>query len=279
MLLGYIHWSPNPEIVNIFGISIRYYGVLFIGSYALCIYILRWVFRRENIPIENLDKLSLYGLIGVIAGARLGHCFFYWPSYYLANPLEIFLPFTYSSEAGFKFTGYQGLASHGGVVGLMVAMFFYCRKTKHALLDTFDLIAVVGALVAMSVRIANLINSEILGIPTDKSWAFVFEQVDNIPRHPVQIYEGLSYFLIFLIMVFVYTKYRKHLKNGFLSGLVLVLIFSARFVIEFYKETQTPFEENMILYMGQILSIPYILLGTGFMIYGWRKTQKQNLSK
>lgn len=274
MVLNYIHWNPNPEIINIFGISIRYYGLLFVSGLILCLVILKWIFKQEGIPAENLEKLSVYGIIGILAGARLGHCLFYEPSYYLSHPLEMILPVKFPEGGGIKFTGYQGLASHGGALGLILALILYSRKTKHSILDTIDLIAVVAGLGSAFIRLANLMNSEIIGMPSDKPWAFVFERVDKIPRHPAQLYEALCYFLIFAITFFLYKTKRKYLKNGAFFGLTLVLIFTARFFIEFVKERQVAFEEGMKLDMGQLLSIPYILIGIGFMIYGMRKTNR-----
>ena len=274
MILNYIHWNPDPEIITIFGIPIRYYGLLFVTGLIICVYILRWIFKKENIPSENLEKLSVYGMIGIFAGARLGHCLFYEPNYYLSHPLEMILPIKLLNGGEIKFIGYQGLASHGGALGLIVALIFYSRKTKHSIIDTLDLIAVVAGLGGGFIRLANLMNSEIIGMPTSKPWAFIFERVDNIPRHPTQLYEALAYFLIFGITFTLYRTKRKYLKNGFFFGSALILIFTARFFIEFIKERQVPFEENMKLDMGQLLSFPYIIIGIGFIIYGINKTRK-----
>jgi phosphatidylglycerol---prolipoprotein diacylglyceryl transferase len=274
MILNYIHWNPDPEIINIFGFSLRYYGILFVGGLILCIYILGWIFKRENIPSENLDKLSIYGMIGIVVGARLGHCLFYEPSYYLLHPLEMILPITFPPEGGIKLTGYQGLASHGGVLGLLIALYFYSRRTKHSMIDTIDLIAVVSGLSFGFIRLGNFMNSEIIGMQTTKPWGVIFERVDNIPRHPAQLYEAISYFIIFAAMMILYKKRRDRFKNGFFFGLGSVLFFMARFVIEFVKEDQVGFEEGMTLNMGQLLSIPFILVGIGFMIYGLWKTKK-----
>jgi prolipoprotein diacylglyceryl transferase len=273
MILNYIHWNPDPEIVNIFGISIRYYGLLFVGGLILCIYILRWIFKRENIPSENLEKLSIYGMIGILAGARLGHCLFYEPSYYLSHPLEMILPITFPPDGGVKFTGYQGLASHGGILGLLIALFFYSRKTKHSMIDTIDLIAVVAGLSFGFIRLGNFMNSEIIGIPTTLPWGVIFEKVDYIPRHPAQLYEAVSYLTIFATMMILYKKMRDRLKNGFFFGLGSVLYFTARFLIEFVKENQVGFEDKMTLNMGQLLSLPFTLVGIGFIIYGLRRTK------
>jgi len=272
MIPYFIHWGPDPEIVNIFGISVRYYGVLFVGGLILCLWVLGWIFKKENIPSQNLEKLSIYGMIGILAGARLGHCLFYEPSYYLSHPLEMILPVTFPGNGGIKFTGYQGLASHGGALGLLVALFFYSRKTRHSMIDAFDLISVVTPLEYGFIRLGNFMNSEILGIPTTKPWGVIFDRVDPIPRHPAQLYEAVSYFIIFVFMLILYKKKRVRLKNGFLFGLVLVLCSTARFMIEFLKENQVGFEEGMKLNMGQLLSLPYIAAGAGFLIYGLIRT-------
>lgn len=277
MMLNYIHWNPDPEIINVFGISIRYYGLLFVTGLIICLYILGWIFKNENIPSANLEKLSMYGIIGILAGARLGHCLFYEPGYYLAHPLEMILPVKFIN-GGITFTGYQGLASHGGALGLIIALIFYSRKTKNAIIDTLDLIAVVAGIGSGFIRLANLMNSEIIGMQTSKPWGFIFERVDNIPRHPAQLYEALTYFLIAGITITLYRTKREYLKNGFFFGLTLALIFTARFFIEFIKERQVEFEENMKLDMGQLLSIPYIIIGIGFIIYGIQKTKKNESS-
>jgi prolipoprotein diacylglyceryl transferase len=274
MILNYINWNVDPEIINVFGISIRYYGLLFVTGLLLCIYILGWIFRMENIPQDHLEKLAIYGTIGIFVGARLGHCLFYEPSYYLAHPLEIILPIQPQPGGGYKFSGYQGLASHGGALGFLVAVYFYSRKTKHSMIDTIDLIAVVVALEFGFIRLGNFMNSEIIGIPTTKPWSVIFERVDNVPRHPAQLYEAISYFIIFTIMMILYKKMRDRLKNGFFFGLVVVLCFTARFIIEFVKENQVGFEDGMTFNMGQLLSLPYIVVGIGFIIYGLTQTKK-----
>ena len=274
MIVNYIHWNIDPEIINIFDISIRYYGILFVGGLVLCMFILKEIFKKEGISLNKLEKLSIYGIIGIFAGARLAHCLFYEPSYYLSHPLEIILPIQPTVDGGYKFTGYQGLASHGGVLGLIIALIIYARKTKESIIKTIDLIAIVAGLGACFIRIANLMNSEIIGIPTNVPWAFIFERVDSLPRHPAQLYEAIAYLLIFGLMLYLYKTKWENLKNGFFFGLVITLIFVSRFFIEFIKEKQVPFEEQMKLDMGQLLSIPFIVLGIGFIIHGLVKTKK-----
>ena len=275
MTIDYINWNIDPEIINLFGISLRYYGVLFVSGLVLCVYILTWIFKTEDIPLANLDKLTIYGIIGILVGARLGHCLFYEPSYYLSHPLEMILPISFPPDGGIKFIGYQGLASHGGVLGLLIALYFYSRKTKQSMIDIIDLIAVVAGLGFGFIRLGNFMNSEIIGIPTIQPWGVIFERVDNVPRHPAQLYEAIFYFTIFAIMMILYKKLRYRLKNGFFFGLATVLFVTARFIIEFVKENQVGFEDAMTLNMGQLLSIPFIILGIGFIIYGLKKTKKE----
>lgn len=279
MILNYMHWNPDPEIINIFGFSLRYYSILFVGGLIICIYFLGRIYKRENIPSEHLEKLSIYGMIGIVVGARLGHCLFYEPSYYLSHPLEMILPITILSDGGIKFTGYQGLASHGGVLGVLIALYFYSRKTKHRMIDTLDLIAVAAGVLFGFIRLGNFMNSEIIGMPTTKPWGVIFKQVDNVPRHPAQLYEAISYFIIFMIMIILYKKMRNRVSSGFLFGTGTVLFFAARFLIEFVKENQVGFEEGMAFNMGQLLSIPFIIVGIGFMIYGLRKKRSSAHNK
>jgi phosphatidylglycerol---prolipoprotein diacylglyceryl transferase len=277
MTLNIINWNVDPVLINVFGISIRYYGLFFVSGLVICSYILSRLYKRDNLPAEHLEKLTIYGIIGILAGARLGHCLFYEPSYYLSHPLEMILPVTFLPGGGIKFIGYQGLASHGGVLGLLIAIYFYSRKTKHSMIDTFDLIAVVSGLSFGFIRLGNFMNSEIIGIPTTKPWAVIFERVDNIPRHPAQLYEAVSYFVIFTLMMILYSKFRDRLRNGFLFGLATVLFFTARILIEFVKENQVGFEDKLTLNMGQLLSLPYIAVGIGFIIYGLIKTKRSAL--
>ncbi len=270
----FIHWNIDPEIINILGFSLRYYGVLFAGGIVLCLHILKLIFKKEEIPSDKLDTLTIYGIIGIFVGARLGHCLFYDPSYYWSHPLEMFLPIQLSSEGQYKFTGYQGLASHGGALGLMIALIAYSKKTGESLLTTVDLIAVVAPLGSCFIRLGNLMNSEMIGTPTHVPWAFIFDREDHLPRHPAQLYEAVSYLAIFGLMFYLYHTKRQKFQNGFFFGLSITLIFIARFFIEFIKKRQVPFEEQMAFDMGQLLSIPFILVGLGFVIYGLRKTRK-----
>ncbi len=278
MTINYIHWNVDPEIFNLFGISLRYYGTLFVGGLILCMVVLHWIFKNENIPLAHLEKLSIYGMIGIFVGARLGHCLFYEPSYFLSHPLEIILPIQPTADGGYKLAGFQGLASHGGILGLLIALYIYSRKTKQSMIGTIDLIAVVTGLGFGFIRLGNFMNSEIIGIPTTKPWGVIFERIDNLPRHPAQLYEAISYFIIFAIMIILYKKMSAKLKNGFFFGFATVLFCIARFIIEFVKEDQVGFENGMTFNMGQLLSLPYIAMGVGFIIYGLIKTKNNKPS-
>lgn len=273
MNTAFVHWNIDPEIISIMGFPLRYYGILFAGGILVCFFILTWIFKRENISSDKLDTLTIYGLIGILVGARLGHCLFYDSSYYLSHPLEILLPFQLNESGEYTFTGYQGLASHGGIAGLIVALILYSKRTHESIVNTIDLISVVAPLGGVFIRLANLMNSEMIGLPTDVPWAFIFIREDNLPRHPAQLYEAISYLAIFSLLLYLYKTRRDRLRNGFFFGLAISLTFIARFLIEFVKERQVAFEEQMYLDMGQILSIPFIAVGLGFMIYGLLTTR------
>ena len=260
-MLLFIEWNVDPTIIK--GFSLGYYNLLFVGGIFLSAYIIKKIFNKENIPESNYYTLFWYCFFGIVIGARLGHCLFYEPEYYLHHPLEMILPISFENGK-IAFTGFRGLASHGGTIGLMIALFLFNRKTKMNLVKTLDYIAIVAPLGSGFIRLGNLMNSEIIGKETDVPWAFIFERVDFVPRHPAQLYEAIAYLCFFALMIYLYKKKRKTLKPGFLFGLVLTLIFTFRFFIEFLKERQADFESNLFLDMGQLLSIPFVLLGLYF---------------
>ena len=185
-----IHWNPDPELFNLFGISIRYYGLLWVIGLAFAYFIVQKEYRDRRIGDDKFEPLFFYCFFGILIGARLGHCLFYQPDYYLHHFWEMILPVKFLPDGGWKFTGYEGLASHGGTLGLIIALWLYCRKTKMHYMDVLDMIAVATPITACCIRLANLMNSEIIGRPTDVPWAFVFERVDMVPRHPAQFYEA-----------------------------------------------------------------------------------------
>jgi len=271
MILSHIHWNIDPEIFKIFGISLQYYGILFVGGLILAGYFLKMLYTDNKIPLEYLEKLIWFCFFGIFIGARLGHCLFYEPEYYLANPLEMILPIGPDPSGGYKFIGYRGLASHGGAIGLTIAIICYSLKTKHNAIRTLDFIAIVTPVAACCIRLANLMNSEIIGRPTDVPWAFIFERIDNIPRHPAQLYEAIAYLIMFFINIYLYKRTKLLQNKGFFFGLTITMIFGFRFFVEFIKEREIEFENLKNLDMGQMLSIPFVIAGIGFMIYSLSK--------
>ena len=271
-----INWNPDPELFNLFGsFPIRYYGLLWgIGIVLSCIIVQRQ-YRDRKISEDKFTPLFFYCVIGITLGARLGHCIFYDWSYYQNHLIEMILPIRQFPGEGWKWIGYKGLASHGGTLGLIIALWLYCRKTKMHYMDVLDMIAVATPICACCIRLANLMTSEIIGKPTDMPWAFVFEQVDMLPRHPAQLYEAIAYFIFFLGMIYLYKKsdHGQKLHRGFFFGLCLTEIFVFRFFVEFLKENQVDFENTMTLNMGQWLSVPFVIIGIYFMLFYGKNKQ------
>lgn len=265
MIATLIHWNLSPEITRLFGVfPIRYYGLLFAIGIAAAYYVVARIYQKENIPVEKLERLALYIVLGTFIGARLGHFLFYQPAYFWKAPIEIVLPIA-KIDGAYRFVGYGGLASHGGALGILIAIILYCRKTKLSFLWVADRLAVVFPLTSAFIRMGNFMNSEIVGKPTGGDYGVIFQQLDNLPRHPTQLYEAASYLVIFAVMIFLYRSNRR--SNGFMFGVFLLLSFSARFCIEFFKEEQVAFEQGMTLNMGQWLSIPFILVGIALIRY------------
>lgn len=245
-----IPWDVNPEIFRIGSFAVRWYGLLFASSFLFGYIILNRVFKNENLKQEVLDRLTVYMAVGVVIGARLGHCFFYEPSYYLSNPIEILKIWQ------------GGLASHGAAIGILIALWLFVRKEKKDYTWVIDRIAIVVALSGFFIRMGNLMNSEIYGVETNLPWGFVFlRNGESAPKHPTQIYEGLAYLLIFFLLHKLYWRKKGEHIQGLLISLLMILVFTARFFIEFLKEDQVAFESTMKLNMGQWLSIPFVLAG------------------
>ena len=260
----YINWDIDPVIFSIGPVKIQYYGLIFVTGLVLCYYIICHIFKKENIYTPDaMDKLFIYGVLGIFIGARLGHCLFYDFEYFSSHILEIFIPFRENAEGVYEFIGYKGLASHGGAIGLFIAMLLYSRKVHIPFSKVIDIIAILAPLGGAFIRISNLMNSEIIGRPTNLPWAFIFRQVDDLPRHPSQLYESLCYFLIFLVSYLLYKYKRDVFKIGsyFYFGLCIFAIFIVRFLLEFTKENQSYFEDSLFFNMGQLLSIPFVLVG------------------
>ena len=257
---GFINWNVSPEIFSIGGFSVRWYGVLFASSFFFGYFILLRMFKKEGIPVRVLDELTTWMIVGTIVGARLGHCLFYEPEFYLKNPLKILMVWE------------GGLASHGAAIGIIVTLYLFARFRKLPFLWVIDRIVIVVALSGLLIRLGNLMNSEIYGIPTQLPWGFRFlrssvpaEILD--PRHPTQLYEGLSYLGIFLYLWWYYYHKNGKPAPGYLFGMFLALIFGVRILIEFVKEPQVGFERNMILNLGQSLSIPFVLIGIALVLW------------
>ncbi|MGE3973261.1 MAG: prolipoprotein diacylglyceryl transferase [Bdellovibrionales bacterium] len=251
-----LHWGPSPEIFSLGPLSIRWYGLLFASGFMIGYRIMDKVFRREGYNREHLDHLLLYLILGTTIGARLGHCLFYEPEIYLRDPLRILAIWE------------GGLASHGGTLGNFFSLWLFVRRFKE-----FDYIWLIDrlsypiALVSCFIRLGNVMNSEILGKPTNSSWGVVFDHVDSIPRYPAQLFEAIIYLLTFFLMRYLYDKTKAWQYRGRMFGIFFCCIFGSRFFIELVKENQVPFENALPLNMGQLLSIPFVLLGIGFIIY------------
>ncbi|MFZ2283543.1 MAG: prolipoprotein diacylglyceryl transferase [Lutibacter sp.] len=263
-------WNVDPVIYWITDtFPLKYYGILFATGLMLGYLIVKKIYQKENIPVENLEKLSTYIVIGTLLGARLGHCFFYDFSYYSHNLIEILLPIKRIGDT-YKFIGFQGLASHGGAIGVLTAIIIYSRKYKTNLLWILDRVAIAVPVAGAFIRLGNFMNSEIYGKPTNGNWGVIFQKDDLIPRHPTQLYEASAYFLIFGILILLYKSKKITKPNGLIFGVFLTLLFTARFMIEFFKENQVNFENEMTINMGQVLSIPFIVTGLA-LIYIKRK--------
>ena len=270
-LLAYIVWDPDTVAFHIGSYGIHWYALWWIIGLVGAYFMVRWLYKDQKLRDEDFDPLFIYCFFGIIIGARLGHCLFYEPDYFLSSGkhiVEMFLPIRFMEGGGWKFIGYQGLASHGGTLGLMIALWLYWRKTHLNLWQVLDDIAIATPITACCIRLGNLWNSEIIGKVTDVPWAFIFERIDQVPRHPGQLYESIAYFLFFFVGWYFYRQGKKKAGSGFFFGLCLTLIFTFRFFIEFTKDIQEPFEAGMPLDMGQILSIPFIILGLACMFGG-----------
>ena len=244
-----IQWNADPILFSVGFFSLRWYSLGFLASFMLGFWFTKKRFLEKNYSLEALDAGFISIILGTIVGARLGHCLFYEPEIYLRQPWRI--PMVWEG----------GLASHGALIGIVLAMFFFTRKYKIPFVWILDTVATPIAFAGGFIRLGNLMNSEIVGNPTDVPWAFVFQRVDNLPRHPTQIYEAMAYFIIGAVMVLLGRSVKLRNQSGFLFGMFLIMVFGFRFGIEFLKRSQVNFENNLPLDMGQILSIPAVLVG------------------
>lgn len=254
-----IHWNVDPVFLHIGSFELRYYSLGFVCAFAFSYLVLYHIFKREKVDTGYLDQLTVYVFLGILIGARLGHCFFYQPDYFLtsAHWYEIVWPFSNG-----HFTGFQGLASHGAAIGVLTALYFYWHRTRMNLWWVLDRLIIVVSLGGAFVRLGNLFNSEIYGVATDMPWGMVFERNgETVAKHPTQLYESLSYFLIFGGCLWRYCHTKGMFKAGSMFGWWAVALFGVRFLIEFIKNDQVDFEAGMTLNMGQILSLPFIFGG------------------
>ncbi|MFP4620244.1 MAG: prolipoprotein diacylglyceryl transferase [Bacteroidales bacterium] len=255
-----VTWNVDPEMISLENVpilgelTIRYYGLLFAAGFVFGYLLFMRIFKNEGISIEVLDRLTLYMVIGTVLGARLGHVFFYQPDYYLSHPHEIL------------YIWQGGLASHGAAIGILIALYLFVRKEKKPYIWILDRMSIAVALAGFFIRMGNLMNSEIYGTETELPWGFIFVRNNEVvPKHPTQIYEALAYLAIFIILSWLYFRNKGKFRPGLLFSLFMILIFTARFLIEFVKEVQVPFEQTMALNMGQWLSLPFIILGIIFL--------------
>jgi len=287
-LLNYILWDPDliafklGPIPLLGTIAVRWYGLLWVIGLTLAYLVVKRLYKEQKIKDEYFDPLFIYCFLGILIGARLGHCIFYEPDYFLTSGkglIEMILPIRMGDDGswlgqtfGFHIIGYAGLASHGGTLGLMIALWMYVRKTKLGIWTVLDNIAIATGTTACFIRLGNLMNSEIIGKITDVPWAFIFERVDAVPRHPGQLYEAIAYAILFVIMWQLHKKMPEKIGTGWYFGFCLTYIFTFLFFIEYTKEIQEAFEASLPIDMGQILSIPFIILGAYCMIRAKKKT-------
>lgn len=264
----FVTWDVDPNLISLENVpiigelTIRYYGVLFAAAFVFGYLLFMRIFKTEGISIEVLDRLTLYMVIGTVVGARLGHVFFYQSDYYLSHPHEIL------------YIWHGGLASHGAAIGILIALYLFVRKEKKPYIWILDRMSIAVALAGFFIRMGNLMNSEIYGVQTDLPWGFVFVRNNEIlPKHPTQIYEALAYLAIFFVLYRLYFKNKGKFRPGLLFSLFMILVFTARFLIEFIKEVQVPFEQGMALNMGQWLSLPFIILGV-VLLYRTKKRSR-----
>ncbi|MBP5690845.1 MAG: prolipoprotein diacylglyceryl transferase [Bacteroidaceae bacterium] len=268
-------WDPDIEMSRLLGLPIRYYSLMWVLGLLAAYLLVKRFYKDRGIKPDVFEPLFLYCFLGILIGARLGHCLFYEPEYYLSSGkhfIEMLLPIHFMPKGGWKLVGYSGLASHGGTIGIIIGMILYCRKYKVKVLECIDMVCVATPLTAACIRLGNLMNSEIVGKPTGTDWGFIFVQNgEDFARHPAQLYEAIAYIIIFVIILLIYRKHKQLVGSGFYFGFCIATIFTFRFFIEFCKEVQVDFEQGMTFDMGQLLSIPFIIAGIWLMLHSRKK--------
>ena len=273
--LLYIVWNPSEVIFHLGSLGIRWYSMCWLVGLFLGYLLMSRLYKEQRIPEEKFDPLFIYIFVSVLTGARLGHCLFYQPDYFLStwdHFVEMLIPFRHLPDGSWKFVGYEGLSSHGGIIGMIIAIFIYSRRNKLSVWIVLDNMGICSGITATFIRLGNLMNSEIIGRVTDVPWAFIFVRVDQYPRHPGQLYEAMSYALFFFVIYTLYRRHREKVGTGFFFGLCLTLVFISRFFIEFVKDIQVDFEAGMAFNMGQLLSIPFLIIGIACMVdSNWKR--------
>ena len=271
-----IVWEPASDGIRLFGdFKIHYYSLMWMIAFIFGLQIMKKIYKNEGESESKMDSLFMYSVLGIMIGARLGHVIFYQSELFREDFFSVFLPFKFSG--GFEFTGFRGLASHGAAIGMIISMYIYNKKIlKKSVLWILDRVVIPCALGAIFIRIGNFFNSEMIGKPAseDLPWAIIFKDMDSIPRHPGQLYEAFGYIFVFLILFLLYWKTNKRQQEGFLFGLFLLLLMAVRVFVEQFKIAQVDGREDWIfgLNTGQVLSIPFILIGLYFMFYHKTKT-------
>jgi len=256
--MEYFTWNADPVLLKLGPIQLYWYGILFVGSFFVGTWILQKIYNREGKDPAILETLFVYIMVGAALGARLAHCFFYDPTYYLANPLKVFAIWE------------GGLASHGGVVGVLLATWIFSKKHKESFMWLLSRLAIPAAFSGAAIRMGNFMNSEIVGQPTDIPWAVVFQRLDNIPRHPSQLYEALAYLSIFVFLLLVYRSVKPAFATKVLPALWFITIFTARFFLEYVKTKQAAYSSDLAFSTGQMLSLPFVILGVVWLIWAFK---------
>ena len=250
-MLSYIIWDVDPDIFTMPFLDhpIRWYGLSWAVGFLLSQQIMYYIYKKESRPSREVDTLTIYMMIAAMAGARLGHVLFYEPITFINEPLSIFKIWE------------GGLASHGAGIGIFIALYFFARKTNVKYLWILDRIVIISALTGGLIRLGNLMNSEMVGLPTSLPWGFIFTSIDDVPRHPAQLYEAIYCMILFAFLFYVWSSRRHEIKTGFLTGWFFIILFTLRFIDEFFKINQVEFEDGLMINMGQILSIPFVIAG------------------
>lgn len=273
-MLTYIDWHTSPEIINLFGFPLRWYGLMFASAFLAGYQVISYMYKKEGRSLEEADELLMYTMVATVVGARMGHYFFYEFPLLLSDPVRFFVSMITPP--------YAGLASHGAVIGLLFAFYLYSKKRNLPYLFVTDRVAPTAALGGAFIRFGNLMNSEIVGKQTDVPWAFMFyndpslghDYMTVVPRHPSQLYECISCLVLFVILMWMWNRKKQNTPNGFMTATFLLFVFILRFFYEFLKENQVAFESQMNFNMGQWLSIPVVLFAIGILVFAFKNSKK-----